>query len=92
MAFHISNFGSCGEVLRKYADIDGYIPEDGDDPSILNYGHNEFTEDFDGDYEGYEGCAADTWSTFLDEAVTATHKAVDTITAWRGLSGLKEIN
>lgn len=73
MSFHITNLGSAGESLKKYADYDGYIPEEGDSSEDFTYpGCDEE------DYLCNEG-----WEDFVKEAVEATKEAEKAIEKWR---------
>jgi len=83
MAFHISNFGSFASDLKHYADINGYVPEEGDSPEDLNWGHDEFERDFDDYGDGYDGYAAEKWSEHVSGAVAATEKASVALAEWR---------
>jgi len=75
MAFHISNFGNFAKGLRSFKDIDGFVPEVGDKPGELNFGHDGFVNDFDSNGDGYEGAAEEAWDDFLRNAVQATEYA-----------------
>ena len=37
MSYHISNFGASANVLQRFADIDGYEPEAGDEHEDLRW-------------------------------------------------------
>lgn len=60
--FHYSNFGKFGEGLKKYADLDGYVPECHSDLAEMNWP------------EGWEGGLDDEWE-FVEEAIFETRHA-----------------
>lgn len=78
--FHYTNFGSYGEQLKKYADMDGYVPESGDELSQFTFASGLFD---DGDCEAIE----DAWFDFVAEAVSATCDAEKALIAWRQEEG-----
>jgi hypothetical protein len=79
----ISNFGSFGQGLRHYADLNGCVPEQGDEPWEFQWDHDRFDRDFDCQGNGYEGYAAETWAAFIGEAVRATREAKAALDEWR---------
>ena len=83
MAIHITSFGNYFNGLQKFADLNGYVPEEGDSPDDLSWPHDNFTNDFDSQGNGYEGYAESRWDEFVSEAVEATSKASDAINEWR---------
>lgn len=86
MAFHYTQLGSFGEILREYADIDGYVPEEGDKPESFNYSSEvqyNFTNDFDELGNGYEGYAEEQWEEFVNEAFEKIKEAEEGTQEWR---------
>lgn len=79
--FHKSNFGSFGESLP--CDLNGFVPQEGDDVEQFSFDHDEFTQDFDRHGNGYEGAADDAWEEFVARAVAATAEAEAALKAWR---------
>lgn len=86
--YHWSNLGDFGKGPRVYADLDGYVPQEGDKPENFRWPHNEFTCDFDGG-EGYEGYAQEQWENHLANAIAATEKAKCALREWQQ-AGLEE--
>jgi hypothetical protein len=84
MSFHKSNLGRFGEGLP--CDLDGYVPEETDDPCAFSWDHDEFEEDYDEDGNGYDGYAEDQWQRYVEKAVTATREAEDALEKWRANS------
>lgn len=72
--FHISNLGSFGENVKQFADMDGFAPTEGGEPMDFNYGHDDFTSDYDENGNGYDGYAFEAWS----EWVAAAEKSAST--------------
>lgn len=72
MAFHLTNLGSFSVNLQRFADRNGYVPEDDDRPTTMD-GTLDYGSDFD----------EDAWAEFLQEAVEATTKAVAALVEWR---------
>jgi hypothetical protein len=70
MAFHYTNLGLFGEELKKYTDIDGFIPEAGDEWE--NFYWDAMIEWDD-----------DSWEDFVAEAVEATLLANNSLDDWR---------
>lgn len=81
MSFHKSNLGSFGEGLP--CDLNGRVPEAGDEPTDFTWDHDEFKVDFDEHGNGYEGYAAERWSTFVTETAELTRRAEDALDEWR---------
>ena len=65
--FHYSNFGKFGEGLKKYADLDGYVPECQSDLDEMDW-----PEGWEDDLDEYE---------FVQEAIYETKMAE--MTTWR---------
>lgn len=71
MPFHISNFGKFDRYLKKYADIEGYVPERGDMASDFNYPEpNDFHDQ-------------EIWQEFVAEAVQCAESAQRDVDEWR---------
>jgi hypothetical protein len=83
MSIHSSNFGSFAGNLHSFTDLDGFVPEEGDLAASFNFGHDEFTNDFDSNGYGYEGCAEEQWRAFVEMAVEATQEASGVLATWR---------
>lgn len=79
--FHKSQLGSFGDRLP--ADLNGYVPEHGDDPGDFSWPHDEFEDDYDDAGNGYDGYAHERWSEFVDDAVKATDEASEALDEWR---------
>lgn len=79
--FHRTCFGALGNALPS--DLDGFVPEPGDDPMKFNFDHDDFVVDFDDNGDGYEGCAAEAWEEFVSRAVEATSAAEAATVEWR---------
>lgn len=69
MSYHYSNFGQFSDYVVQYADLNGYVPEAGDDPENFTWPH-----------EGYEG---DEWEDFVQQAIAATEEAEEALKEWR---------
>ncbi len=63
MAFRFDKFGSAGKELRRWADVNGHVPEQGD-----------LARDFTWDNDGPED-----WQDFVDDAKAATKRVRDAI-------------
>lgn len=83
--FHKSNFGMFGEKLPT--DRNGLVPEAGDKPTDFVFDDEDFTQDFDGNGDGYEGYAADQWASFVEDAVLATEAASTALNDWTAAQG-----
>lgn len=81
MAFHKDQMGSFGSDLPS--DRNGFVPEEGDEPSDFQWDHDEFTMDFDDDGNGYEGYAQETWDGFVAQAIAKTREASAALEEWR---------
>ncbi len=81
MAFYKSNLGHFGEQLP--CDLNGRVPETGDEPTDFTWDHDEFTTDFDEAGNGYEGFADEQWSTFVAETAELTRRAEEALDEWR---------
>ncbi len=81
--FHYTNFGSFGNDLKRLADMDGYVPEEGDNPEDFNFPHDHFLRDFDDNEDGYEGYAMEKWEAHTHKAIEATREASAALEAWR---------
>lgn len=69
MPFHMNNLGSFGANLYQWADLDGYVPQEGDTPDQFSYE--------DGDFD------PDEWRIWVEQAVTATKRAEEALERWR---------
>ena len=74
MSYHVTNLGSFGNIVRSYADIDGYVPEAGDHMEDFTYPTGG--DDFD----------TDTWAEWVADAITHTALAEQQIEEWRRTS------
>lgn len=81
--FHASNFGGFATELKAYADLNGQVPEEGDEPGAFSWPHDDFTANFDRDGNGYEGYAAEKWEEHVAAAVEATERASAALEEWR---------
>ena len=66
----IENFGIFGGNLGKFADMNGFIPQTGDDLNDFN---------FPGDWEWEDG----EWEEFVAEASVAITQAENALAEWR---------
>jgi hypothetical protein len=71
MAIHYTSFGSFGPDMQYYADLNGFVPQRGDDPSDFSWDHHDFSSDYDDHGNGYDGCAEEMWQEFLSVAEDA---------------------
>lgn len=74
MSFHYSNFGSFGGKLKRFADLNGYVPQEGDS-------HENMTWDAMTEWDD------DSWDSHVAEAVAATAAAEKELDAWRAENG-----
>ena len=75
--FHFTNLGQFGMSLqRNYADLEGYIPEKGDQLKDFCYPTGWFDET-------RPDLVQEEWDEFVDKAVEATEVALDNIERWR---------
>ena len=65
---HISNYGFFGEKLKPYADMNGYVPEAGDNPE-----NGAWCEKF----------TAGEWKKFLVESLSVRADASAALDEWR---------
>ena len=70
MSFRFSNFGQFANELQAYADLDGFVPEAGDDWAELRWDAAIDWND-------------DTWQEHVCGAVRATVRAEKSLAAWR---------
>lgn len=74
--FHFSNYGQFGMPLQRYADLNGYVPEQGDKLQDFVFPTGWFdSEDEDFNQEDWEG--------FIEAAVEATTVAERKLQDWR---------
>ena len=72
MAFHFSKLGRFSHNVKRFADMNGLVPEAGDK-----------REDFDY-VTGYRGDFTDkSWEEFVNEAVATTKHAIEARTEWQ---------
>lgn len=69
MSFHKNNFGKFSDYVSPYADMNGFVPEIGDDPSLFDYDMAEVDDD--------------SWDNWVANAVLATGEAEQAIADWR---------
>lgn len=74
--FHHTNMGTYGESLKRFADMDGYVPEDGDELAQFNFASGWFGDEDD---EANE----EAWEQHVTEAVSATAEAEKALTEWQ---------
>jgi hypothetical protein len=67
--YHKSNLGQFASVVERYADVDGYVPDAGDDWRAMRY-DGEFTD---------EG-----WAEHVAASVMATADANAGVAQWGG--------
>ena len=81
--YHKSNLGKFGENLP--CDIDGYVPEAGDDAFAGNWDHGtESTHDEAGELTEYGSWwEDDRFPEIVAEAAAASKKAQKAITEWQ---------
>jgi len=80
--YHASNLGDYAPI--EFADLYGYIPEEGDKPEDFCYEYQDvFVADFDAAGNGYEGFAAEQWAEHVAAAVAATKEAERLLAKWR---------
>lgn len=71
--FHRSNLGSN----KLPSDLNGMVPESGDQPEDFFWGHRDFLDDFDELGNGYVGCAQDQWWEFRNLAILKTREFIE---------------
>jgi len=87
--FHVSNFGSFGHHLRRFADLEGYVPEDGDDLSMFDFPRGWFDADWlqaggdDPDGDEAELLIDEAWREHVAAAVEATAEAERALAKWQ---------
>lgn len=83
MAYHKSNLGGFGYGVQ--ADMNGYVPEEGDGPFALSYDHGtELTHDEYGELTEYgEWWVEDGYPEILAAAIKATAAAVKGLSEWQ---------
>ena len=64
--YHISNLGKNRKYVEQYADINGYVPDEGDTP-------DQFTWDAMGDQ--WDDLPESAWEEFVAASVAATAEA-----------------
>jgi hypothetical protein len=70
MSFHITKLGSFGRRLSRFADLDGYVPEEGDTPEDMHW-------------EGGIEWDEESWDDYVTEAVAATEEAKKALRDWQ---------
>lgn len=78
MAVHITVFGSFGDPLKPFADMDGYIPERGDHPASFSYPGGWF-----GDHHGLSDYDTDEWEFFVGAAEKWLALVESRVAEWR---------
>ena len=68
--FHHSELGSYGDALRPYADLGGYVPEEGD--------HWE-----DLDWDALDEWDEDSWKDFVANAIEVASRQKAELERWR---------
>lgn len=69
MSYHLNNLGTYADHVRPFADIDGYVPQDGDAPEDFRWDGGEPPHD---------------WEEHVAGAVKATRIANASISRWQG--------
>lgn len=70
MSFHFSNFGQFSNEIKEYADLDGHVPEAGDDWFSFRW-------------DAAIRWTKDAWQEHVEGAVRATVRAERALDAWR---------
>jgi hypothetical protein len=70
MAFHISNLGFAGSIVRRFADLEGYVPQFGDKPHQFRWCDNWTPEE-------------EEWKGFVEQAEAAAQTAEVQIAKWQ---------
>lgn len=73
MAYHYTNYGLFGERLAFYSDLDGYVPEKGDQAELFDYP----------DLNELLATHGITWEEWVEEAEDARREAAIALSAWR---------
>lgn len=68
--FHLTNLGKFAGELKQYADLNGYVPEAGDDHSAM-------------EWDAATKWEADAWREHVAAAVLATEQAEQDVAEWR---------
>jgi len=82
MSFHYTQFGSFGNNLPR--DIDGYVPEAGDDWRDFSFDFGSENSD-DKDIQEYRD--TEWWPEFLTEAINAVNEVSKQLEQWRNSAG-----
>ncbi len=69
--FHFSKFGIFSEELKKYADQDGYVPEQNDIPEDFNFSPDNALND------------SQQWKQYVQDAVYRTTLAQQKLEQWQ---------
>lgn len=83
MAYHVSNLGAFGD--ESLADMNGYIPEDGDGPwdFAVDHGGRE-THDEDGDLTEYgEWWEEEGFPDWVEKCERATKRSARALNKWQ---------
>jgi len=74
--FHVSTYGRFAGRLTAYADVDGYVPEPGDNPDEFYWpaGGWAFTEE--------------EWEQWVEGAKKERERCDEALAAWRERQGL----
>jgi len=76
--FHYNNFGGFGNQLKRFADLAGYVPEEGDELGRFGYPNGWFD-----DAESTPDEIEDEWREYVAAAVSATQAAEAELEDWR---------
>ena len=68
--FHYTKLDMFCSDLKKYADADGYVPEEADVAEDFSYPDSQFN-------------SLQSWTRHIKESVHATHSAQKKLHAWR---------
>jgi hypothetical protein len=79
MAYHLTHLGRYGETVREYADLDGYVPQEGDTAADMHY-PTPLCHDLED---------PEQWEVFLAAAIAATAEAEQAIAAWQQRSACR---
>jgi hypothetical protein len=71
--FHISTLGGFGYQLKKFADLDGYIPEPGDRPQYFRWGDRSEWD-------------SQSWTDFIAQACQKTRVTAQEASLWDAAS------
>ena len=87
--FHHTNFGQFGETLKRFADLDGYVPQDGDDLERFRYPSGWFDSEWlraggdDPESDEAAELISEAWEDHVAEAVQATERAAQALSEWQ---------